>query len=330
MATILKMLLAERHLTSHADFLAAYDHCAARLDPPIPPGYGPAKTQYYQWLSGNMVGLPRDYHCRVLATMFPGWTVEDLFRAADATPSGGAHETGSPATDAELEAFLGAEMITSGVTLVYPTLEPPRRSGHGAADTLEPGARERHDRAWAAGRRPDVPAALPERELRGLLYVLSMLQRGTGLATDVRSDREVAAHNDRPFISFGLSGNACTRAYLDTVDRPLFSLERFGAERGPRFGEVELTDGSRYGSSDERSIGVIARARPDPDVHPGRYWIFCGGSGPRGTTGAGWYLAHSWSPLQRRAGDREFVAVVDVDNDSDDTARLRHLLIEST
>ncbi|MFF0453325.1 hypothetical protein [Nocardia africana] len=333
MATVLKRLLAQRHLKSHSDFLAAYDACAARLDPPVPPGYGPAKTQFYQWLSGKMVGLPRDYHCRVLSEMFPGWTVEDLFRRADeATPAGaGAPETVLPAIDADLEAFLGTETISSGITLVYPTLELPLRSvrARGAADSPEWCAFEEQIRAFAADHRLDVLAALPEREVRGLLYVLSMLQRRTGLSADVRSDRDVVAHHDRPCISFGLTGNACTRRYLDVADRPLFRLERSGAERNARLEQLALMDGSRYGSSAGRSVGVIARARPDPELHPGRYRIFCAGLGPRGTTGASWYLANSWSLLQRRAGDGEFVAVVEVGDDSDETARLEYLLIDS-
>ncbi|MDR7172246.1 hypothetical protein J2W56_006007 [Nocardia kruczakiae] len=327
MATVLKTLLAQRHLTSHADFLAAYDTCAARLDPPIPPGYGPAKTQYYQWLSGKMVGLPRDYHCRVLAEMFPGWTVESLFRTAGATSLGrGAHDT-DPATDVELEAFLGAEMITGGITLVYPTLELPLRSwqAHCAVDTPETRAFEERIRAFAADHRLDVLAALPEQEVRGLLYVLSVLHRGRGLSTDVRSDREVVARDDRPRISFGLTGNICTRRYFDIVDRPLFTLDGSGA--APE--QVKLRDGSRFGSNGGRSIGIIARVRPSPALHPGRYWIFCAGLGPRGTTGASWYLANSWWHLQRRAGDREFVAVLDVDDGSDETARLEYLMIES-
>lgn len=321
------MLLAEQHLKSHSDFLAAYDRCAAQLDPPIPPGYGPAKTQFYQWLSGRMVGLPRDYHCRVLVRMFPGWTIERLFQMADA---GGGHELDSPGTDIELEAFLGAEMITNGVTLVYPTFELPLRPApvFGAADNAHACAYGKV-RAVAADHRSEVLAALPEKEVRGLLYVFSVLQRHPDLSTDIRSDRDVVAHNDLPYISFGLTCNDCTRMYLDSVDRPLFTLKGSGAEGDSGSEQLELTDGSRYGSSGDHSIGVIARVRPSPDTHPERYWIFCAGLGPRGTTGASWYLANSWSPLQRRAGDREFVAVISVDQDSDDTARLEHLLIES-
>ncbi|WP_156055879.1 hypothetical protein [Nocardia sp. NRRL WC-3656] len=327
MATVLKMLLAQQHLTSHADFLAAYDTCAARLDPPIPPGYGPAKTQYYQWLSGKMLGLPRDYHCRVLAEMFPGWTVENLFRTADATPLGtGARETG-PVIDVELEAFLGAEMISGGITLVYPSLELPLRSvpAHRVVDTADLCAVEGQLRAFAADHRLNVLAALPEREVRGLLYVLSMLQRRTGLSADVRSDREVVAHDDRPYVSFGLTGNACTGRYLDTADRPLFTLDDSPAGSE----QLALTDGSRFGPSGGHSIGIIARVRPSPALHRSRYRIFCAGLGPRGTTGASWYLANSWSLLQRRVSDHEFVAVVDVGDDGDETARLEYLLIES-
>ncbi|MFF0495340.1 hypothetical protein ACFYU5_02950 [Nocardia aobensis] len=329
MATVLKTLLAERHLKSHSDFLAAYDACAARLDPPVPPGYGPAKTQFYQWLSGKMVGLPRDYHCRVLAEMFPGWAIESLFRTAtEPTPVAiGVDEPDLPPDEVELAAFLGAEMLTSGVTLVYPAFKLPLRSAR-ARRALAASDRysfERKIRAIAADHRSDVLAALPEREFRGLLYVLSMLQHHAGFSADVRSDREVVAHGERPYISFGLTGNACTRRYLDDVDRPLFDLDG----RGRRIEQVALADGSRYGSRDGHSVGVIARVRPDPDLHPGRYRIFCAGLGPRGTTGAGWYLAHSWGLLQRQAEDREFVAVVDIGDNSDDTARLEYLMIES-
>jgi hypothetical protein len=327
------MLLAERHLTRHADFLTAYDRCAAQLDPPIPPGYGPAKTQYYQWLSGRMIGFPRDYHCRVLVRMFPGWTVEGLFQMADsASVATRSHEADPPAADIELEAFLGAEMITSGTTLVYPTLELTGRS----VDALQvTGTPRRHISGKKAGAFPahhriDVPVALPENDIRGLLYVFSLLQRHTSIPTDVRSDRDFVAHRNRPYISFGLSGNVCTRMYLESVECPLFTVRANPAGDGPYPEHLELTDGSRYGASGDRNIGIVARVRPSPDLHPGRYWIYCAGLGPRGTAGASWYLANYWSLLQRRAGDHEFVAVVGVRKCSDKTATLVHLLIKST
>ena len=332
LATVLKMLLAEQHVESHSDFVALYDRCAGQLDPPIPPGYGPAKTQFYQWLSGRIVRRPRDYHRRVLAKMFPGWTIEKLFQTVDAAPvAARAHELDLPTTDIELGAFLGAEMITGGITLVYPTFELPVRPMRALQSASFPNRCTvgRKARALAADHRSDVLTALPEKEFRGLLYVLSVLQRHTGILTDIRSDRDVVAHSDRPYISFGLTCNDCTRMYLESSERPLFTLNDSDAEGGSHFEQLELTDGSRYDSSGDHNIGVIARVRPSLNIHPDRYWIFCGGLGPRGTTGASWYLANSWGYLQQRAGDREFVAVIGVGNSSDDAAHLEHLLIES-
>ncbi|MGQ4597533.1 hypothetical protein [Nocardia sp. R6R-6] len=321
MATVLKMLLAERHLKSHPDFLVAYDRCAAQLDPPIPPGHGPAKAQYYQWLSGRMIGLPRDYHCRVLERMFPGWTVEGLFQMANSTPAGPrTHGVSSSGTDIHLEAFLGTEMTTRGTTLVYPRLEltGPSADALRAAGILLP---------FGNPTGAEVPSVVTENDLRGLLYMFSLLQRHTSIRADVRSDRDIVARSDRPYISFGLIGNACTLLYLETVDHPLFTIHDHAAGDGARPVRLRLIDGSEYDSTGDRNFGVIARVRPSPHLHPDRYWIFCGGLGPHGTAGAGWYLATSWSPLQQRAGDREFVAVIGVDEYSDRTTSLEHLLI---
>ncbi|WP_406275657.1 hypothetical protein OH799_03585 [Nocardia sp. NBC_00881] len=331
MATVLKMLLAERHLKSHPDFLAAYDKCAALLDPPIPSGHGPAKAQYYQWLSGRMIGLPRDYHCRVLEKMFPGWTVEGLFQMADSVPAATRpHEVGPSGADVQLQAFLGAEMTTRGATVVYPTFELTgpsvnalRKAGISRQRTFG-----KKDSAFADRHHVDVPVVVAENDVRGLLYVSSLLQRRTSIPITLECDRDIVARCDRPFISFGLSSNDCTHLYLETVERPLFTIRDSPAEDGSNSECLELTDGTRYVSSDNRNIGIIARVRPSPDRHPDRYWIYCAGLGRRGTAGAGWYLANYWRPLQQRVGDREFVAVIGVHKYSDQTAGLEHLLIE--
>ncbi|MGO4649773.1 hypothetical protein AB4305_33330 [Nocardia sp. 2YAB30] len=333
LATVLKMLLTERHLKSHPDFLAAYDRCAAQLDPPIPTGHGPAKAQYYQWLSGRMIGLPRAYHCRVLEKMFPGWTVEGLFQMADSVPAATRpHKVGLSGAEVQLEAFLGAEMTALGATLVYPTFEltAPSLNALGEAGISRQRIFGKKDSAFTDRHHVDVPVVVAENDIRGLLYVSTLLQRRTGMPIQLQSDRDIVAHSDRPFISFGLSGNDCTHLYLETVERPLFTIRDSHAEDDSYVECLQLSDGSRYVSSDNRNIGIIARVRPSPDLHPDRYWIYCAGLGRRGTAGAGWYLANYWSPLQHRIGDREFVAVIGVHQYSDQTAGLEHLLIEST
>jgi hypothetical protein len=329
LATVLKMLLAERHLKSHPDFLVAYDRCAAQLDPPIPPGHGPAKAQYYQWLSGRMIGLPRDYHCRVLERMFPGWTVEGLFQMANSTPDGmGSLGPGYSGTDVRLEAFLGMETSTRGTTLVYPSFELTRSS----VDALRAAGISRRrvfgkQEGGFPDRPVDIPSVVAENDFRGLMYMFSLLARHTSIRAEIRSDRYMATHYDRPYISFGLSGNNCTRLYPHLVDNPLFTIHDSGTDDGSAAVRLELTDGSRYDSNDDRNIGIVARVRPSADQHPDRYWIYCGGLRPRGTAGAGWYLANSWLSLQHRVGDREFVAVIGVDEYSDRMTSLEHLLI---
>ena len=265
--------------------------------------------------------------------MFPGWRIERLFQMVDAAPGAArAQEPGLPATRIQLEDFLGADVLTSGIVLVYPTIDLPTHlvpdlRAAAVPDRCPVGSKVR---ALAAAHRPDQLVALPEKEFRGLLYVFSMLQGHADIVADIRSDREVAANSDCPYISFGLTANDCTRMYLESVDHPLFTLSG-GAEGDSHFDQLELIDGTRYGcGGDRNNLGVIVRVRPSPELHPDRYWIFCAGLGPRGTTGASWYLANSWGRLQRRAGDRDFVAVVGVGNSSDGTAHLGHFMIGSS
>lgn len=93
---LLKVLLKQRHLQGHAAFCRAYDKAAAKVEPELRGGW-PSKAQFYRWLSGELVGLPYADHCRVLESMFPDWTAEQLFQPY----SGGIEfipEPGTPST----------------------------------------------------------------------------------------------------------------------------------------------------------------------------------------------------------------------------------------
>lgn len=79
-ATLLKVLLKQRHLHVHSAFRREYDKVAAKLDRDLV-GRAPAKAQFYRWLAGNLTGLPYAHHCRVLEGMFPDWSVEQLFES---------------------------------------------------------------------------------------------------------------------------------------------------------------------------------------------------------------------------------------------------------
>lgn len=79
---VLKVLLQQRHLQTHGAFCREYDRVAAGIDPTLRRGW-PSKAQFYRWLSGDLVGLPYPDHCRILESMFPGWTAGELFQPHD-------------------------------------------------------------------------------------------------------------------------------------------------------------------------------------------------------------------------------------------------------
>ncbi|MFI1462742.1 DUF5919 domain-containing protein [Nocardia carnea] len=83
MATVLKALLQQRHIQTLSAFNREYDRHAMKVDSTLV-GAGPKKAQFYRWLSGEITGLPYPHHCRVLQSMFPDRTVDELFRQHDA------------------------------------------------------------------------------------------------------------------------------------------------------------------------------------------------------------------------------------------------------
>jgi hypothetical protein len=85
-------------LQEHRAFCREYDKIAHAVDRALV-GSAPSKATFYRWLSGGNSGLPYPAHCRILETMFRGWTVADLFGPWDGRTVPGA----SPGTTAEHE-----------------------------------------------------------------------------------------------------------------------------------------------------------------------------------------------------------------------------------
>lgn len=79
-STLLKALLAERHLQPHAAFCREYVAVARRIDSFLA-ATAPGREQYHRWLSGRVKTKPHPDHCRVLERMFPGRTVAELLSA---------------------------------------------------------------------------------------------------------------------------------------------------------------------------------------------------------------------------------------------------------
>lgn len=74
----IKTLIQQRHL-SYAGFCQEWEKVAKGIDRRLS-GSHPGHAQFYRWLKGDLrSGKPRTDSCRVLETMFPGWTVDELF-----------------------------------------------------------------------------------------------------------------------------------------------------------------------------------------------------------------------------------------------------------
>lgn len=117
--TLLKVLLAKRHLETHRAFCLEYDKIARKLDKRLIAG-APCREQYARWLAGRVKTKPSADHCRVLEHMFPGHTVAELLAPYDP----GKNEPGVSLTPSDAEEAatnrrqvfqLGAVTMTTGL-----------------------------------------------------------------------------------------------------------------------------------------------------------------------------------------------------------------------
>lgn len=76
---LLKVLLKARHLHVYSAFEREYRKVAAKIDRELA-RTSPSKAQFYRWISGNVMNRPHSQHCRVLESMFPEWSVDQLFQ----------------------------------------------------------------------------------------------------------------------------------------------------------------------------------------------------------------------------------------------------------
>jgi hypothetical protein len=75
---LLQILLRQRQWHRYGIFRAAYDDAAKQVDRDLI-GTAPSRAQLHRWTSGVLKRLPYTNHCRVLESMFPGWTADQLF-----------------------------------------------------------------------------------------------------------------------------------------------------------------------------------------------------------------------------------------------------------
>lgn len=119
--TLLKALLRARHWQKHSTFVREWDKVARAIDPKLR-GSWPRHAQFYRWLRGDLRELPYPDACRVLESMFPQYSVRDLFRPCSAHTVQSMVRKGDPAaSDATRQIDpLGA----AGISHLWPRTGP--------------------------------------------------------------------------------------------------------------------------------------------------------------------------------------------------------------
>jgi hypothetical protein len=119
--TLLKALLRARHWQKHATFAREWDKVARTIDPQLR-GSWPRHAQFYRWLRGDLRELPYPDACRVLESMFPEYSVRDLFRPCSAQTARNTVRNSDPAaSDATHDIH---PLSAAGISHLWPRTNP--------------------------------------------------------------------------------------------------------------------------------------------------------------------------------------------------------------
>jgi hypothetical protein len=119
--TLLKALLRARHWQKHSTFTREWDKVAKAIDPQLK-GSWPGHAQFYRWLRGELRGLPYPDSCRILESMFPPHTVEELFQPCSSDTANNLRGHRTPATP---EVPAGPDPLRgAGVSRLWPRTGP--------------------------------------------------------------------------------------------------------------------------------------------------------------------------------------------------------------
>src|SRR6266568_4187116 len=128
-STLLKALLRERHWQKYATFCRQYDRTARKVEPTLV-GTWPSRGQYARWLAGDLKGLPRPDHCRVLVALFPGVI------AAATAPATASEGTDVPSGGRDGDGVRAGHAGTLSEEIIMSTEDAARfvRRAHGAVN----------------------------------------------------------------------------------------------------------------------------------------------------------------------------------------------------
>lgn len=172
------------------------------------------------------------------------------------------------------------------------------------------------------GRRPNQPLVgeddvLGVNAVRGVAYVSGLFSqyRNGGRSIPFVTDAEVADRWDGTFLGFGSSDSNIKTLDIESLPQQVFYSWEFGLD-----GLRCIRAGGRvFSIQARRDYGVLLRLR---NPRQPEHWLFvCAGLGEWGTSGSAYYLTDRWTELHKQHRKSSFMKVIEVDLDSDESAR---------
>jgi hypothetical protein len=214
--------------------------------------------------------------------------------------------------------FFGRSALDSQMHLVYPDfmLSKEAEAALLAVSIDRQAFFAKRSEIFLASHRVDIPSVVAANDIESLLHAAIIFGEVMQKLPPIRSDSVAVANPGDSFVSFGFSSNECTHMYLNNCQEPLFRIvQETVPQRYGEYLEVSGPDRERVFRSSEQAkmeIAIIVRHQPDIETADGVVWFLCGGLGPLGTVGAGYYLATRWKELHNLVGERDFLCVLSV------------------
>jgi transcriptional regulator with XRE-family HTH domain len=212
---------------------------------------------------------------------------------------------------AALVEFLGRDVASQGLTLVYPEF------------VVHEGRLNPKDGAEVHSDLTKYPGVVCGERLNGFGSVVSSFDlKAASLVMDLCATHGVSARLGTdtsvlredtaiPSVAFGLRTNALTTFYLRSVhQRNVFGEPLLFRSDQSDHPQVALPNGVTVVSEPPMWRGVLARVTPQPLERPERKWFFCAGLGGYGTVLAATYLTTFWREIHTAVGHADFSAIV--------------------
>jgi hypothetical protein len=171
-------------------------------------------------------------------------------------------------------------------------------------------------------RRPDQPLVgedniLGVNVVRVVTYVSAVFSQYRKVTNPIAvvTDEQIDNRWDGTFMCFGSSDSNIKTFDIERLPEQSFYTFDFGPNGVRRFN----IGGRSFSIIGSRDHGILIRIR-NPR-HPEHYLFVCAGIGEWGTSGSAYYLFDKWKQLYKKHKQRDFCEIIEVDLDSDESAR---------